>query len=195
MRSSVPWSSLKPCGQRLRACRPWMSFRLAPGVPFSGQVELASLTGIDARPFGPVADPLVRGSRQPCHFGHGLFQPLIQGPETLPRGFVFEVQRCSDCGLAKTPCSACARGARARVARWFPAIQFCAFRFCFSFFICARRRPQCSAPPGLRSGPPGLGHPPSPLSRAPPRLLINPTQKYLRPKDPEGPRTCYCFAR
>jgi hypothetical protein len=112
--------------------------------------------------------------RQPCHFGHGLFQPLIQGPETLPRGFVFEVQRCSDCGLAKTPCFACARGARARVARWFPAIQFCAFRFCFSFVICARRHPQCSAPPGLRSGPPGLGHPPSPCPGHPLDFLLTP---------------------
>jgi len=67
--------------------------RFVQPPPFLGQVKLAAFTGIDVCPFGPIADPLVRGFRQPCHLGHGLFQPLIQGPETLPRGFVFEVQR------------------------------------------------------------------------------------------------------
>jgi hypothetical protein len=111
-----------------------------------------------------------------------------QGPETLPRGFVFEVQRCSDCGLAKTPCFACARGARARAARWFPAIQFCAFRFCFSFSFArvgthsARRRRGCAR------GRQALATPRPPCPGHPPRLLINPTQKYLGPKNPEGPR-------
>src|SRR6516165_1790654 len=41
------------------------------GAPFLGQVSFAAFTGIDICPLGPVADSLVRGFRQPCHFGDG----------------------------------------------------------------------------------------------------------------------------
>src|SRR5215472_18359258 len=63
-------------------------------------------------------------------------------------------------------------------------------RFSFLLFVFHLR---AAAPTVLGAAGAALGAarpwpPPSPLSRAPPRLLINPTQKYLGPKNPEGPR-------
>src|SRR5262249_24521826 len=76
----------------------------------------------------------------------------------------------------------------------FPRFNFALFVFAFRFSFArggahsARRRRGCAR------GREALATPGPPCPGHPPRLLINPTQKYLGPKNPEGPRICYCFA-
>ena len=64
----------------------------------------------------------------------------------------------------------------------------------FVFFVFIRKRFRRAA---RREAPSAMGllDPTGGLDRPPPRALYNVGRKYLGPKNPEGPRICYCFAR